>query len=137
MVGWNLTNRKKADEAVNAQNNEIAASGLDSEVYEGEVQLQITPFESFSQIDKYKKHLATIKDLKILSESWSEEEGFNIVVSVQVPLALGHLLQDMPEVACVRLSNNKKSGHHNPKHDSKKMLVVMKTSEVSLDPVPA
>jgi hypothetical protein len=121
---------KMANKAVKDHNNARVVSGLDSEVYEGDVQLEITPFESFSQIGKYKKYLATIKDIKVVSENWSEEEGFNIVVSVRVPLVLGRILLDMPEVARVKLNSNK-SCHNGQKHGNKKMVVVMKTLETT------
>jgi hypothetical protein len=136
MISWNHATIKMAKEAVQARNNAVAAADLGSEVCEGEVQLEITPFESFSQINKYKKYLATIKDLKIVSENWSEDDGFIIIVSVRVPLVLGRVLQDMPEVARVKLSSNE-SCHNGKKHGSKKMVVVMKTPEAALEPVPA
>ena len=136
MISWNRATRKMANEAVKSYNDAVAAD-LDSEVCAGEVQLEITPFESFSQINKYKKYLATINDIRLVSESWSEDEGFNIVVSVRVPLALGRLLQDMPEVARVKLSGNK-ACHNSKKHNCSKMVVVMKTPDAALaEPVPA
>ena len=121
-----------ANEAVKDHNNARSVTGLDAEVYEGDVQLEITPFESFKQINKYKKYLATIKDIKVVSESWSEDEGFNILVSVRVPLVLGRILLDMPEVARVKLNSNK-SCHNSQKHGNKKMVVVMKTLETTPD----
>jgi hypothetical protein len=125
-----------ASDAGKGQCDMAVITGLDSEVYQGEVQLQITPFESFSQIKKYRKYLAEIKDLKVVSESWSEDEGFSIIVEALVPLALGRLLRDIPEVECVQL-NAKKTSHGGQKQSCKKMLVVMKTPEVSLKPMPA
>jgi hypothetical protein len=126
-----------AKAVVNDKDAKFATTAdLDNEVYEGEVQLQITPFEGFSQIKKYRKYLAEIKDLKIVSESWSEDEGFSFIVKAQVPLALPRLLQNLPEVACVQL-NTKNNGHKSHKQNNKKMLVVMKTSEVSFEPMPA
>lgn len=114
----------------------MAVAEAESELCEGNIQLEITPFESFSQINKYKKYLATIKDLRIVEENWSEDEGLNILVSVQVPLALGRLLEDMPEVARVQL-NGSKSGNNGHKHGYQKMVVVMKTPEVALEPALA
>jgi hypothetical protein len=149
MIRWNHKTKNKADEAEREPDNTMAISGinaekghmavitgLDSEVYQGEVQLQITPFESFSQIKKYRKYLAEIKDLKVVSESWSEDEGFSIIVEALVPLALGRLLRDIPEVECVQL-NTKKTSHGGQKQSCNKMLVVMKTPEASLKPMPA
>ena len=134
MIGWNRVTTKGASEAVKARMDAISAVDLDAEVCEGEVQLEIKPFESFRQINKYTKYLSTIENLRIVSESWSEEEGFNIIVSVQVPLALGRLLQDMPEVARVHI-NGKKSGYSGYKKGYKKMVVVMKTADAIPEPV--
>ena len=136
MISWNHATLKMAKEAVRAGNSATETADLDSDVCEGEVRLQITPFESFSQVNKYKKYLATIKDIKVVTQSWSEEEGFSIVVSVSVPLALGRLLQDMPEVARVQL-NNTRHGHYSQKQSCKKMTVVLKTPEQAPEPVPA
>jgi hypothetical protein len=135
MIGWNRTAIKMAKEAVKAR-NAMAVADIDSEVCEGNVELEITPFESFSQTNKYKKYLANVENLRVVAESWSEGEGFNIVVSVRAPLALGRVLQDMPEVARVYFNGNK-SGHNGQKHGSNKMVVVMKTAEATPEPVPA
>ena len=136
MNRWNHTTKKTEQEITEDFDGSITAVDIDSEVYEGEVQLAITPFESFSQINKFKKYLSSINDLKIISENWSEEEGLSIAISLQEPLALAHVLRDMPEVARVKLSSNK-SCHNDKKHGSKKMVVVMKTPEAALEPVPA
>jgi len=125
MIGLNCATKKMSKEAVKARKNTPEIVDVDSEVCEGDVQLEITPFESFSQINKYKKYLATIKNIRVVSETWSEEEGFNILVSVRVPLVLGRVLLDMPEVARVKL--NSKPGCNGPKNGYKKMVVVMKT----------
>jgi hypothetical protein len=134
MIGWNRVTTKGAREAVKARKETISVVDLDSEVCEGDVQLEIKPFESFRQINKYTKYLSTIENLRIVSESWSEEEGFNIIVSVQVPLALGRLLQDMPEVARVHI-DGKKSGYSGNKKGYEKMVVVMKTTDALPEPV--
>jgi hypothetical protein len=134
MVGWNRVTIKGASEAVKARKEAISAVDLDAEVCEGDIRLEIKPFESFRQISKYTKYLSTIENLRIVSESWSEDEGFNIIVSVQVPLALGRLLQDMPEVARVHINGNK-SGYSGYKKGYKKMVVMMKTTEVAPEPV--
>ena len=113
----------------------MVADDIDSEVCEGDVQLEITPFESFSQINKFTKYLATIKNISVVSESWSEDEGFNIVISVRAPLALGRVLQDMPEVTRVQL-DSKKTSRNDQKYAYKKMVVVMKTAESPPEPLP-
>jgi len=127
MIGWNRITTKGDSEAVKARKEAISAVDLDPEVCEGDVRLEITPFVSFRQINKYTKYLSTIEHLRIVSESWSEDEGFNIIVSAQVPLALGRLLQDMPEVAQVYINGQK--------HGYKKMVVAMKTVEATPEPV--
>jgi hypothetical protein len=123
MIGWSRTAKREAIKA--AKNARNAVCDAASELCEGNIQLEITPFKSFSQINKYKKYLATIKELRIMEENWSEDDGFNILVSVQVPLALGRLLQDMPEVARVQL--NGRSGNNSHKQALKKMVVIMKS----------
>lgn len=125
MIGLNCATKKMFKEDVKANKNTPEIADVDSEVCEGNVQLEITPFESFSQINKYKKYLATIKNIRVVSETWSEDEGFNILVSVRVPLVLGRVLLDMPEVARVKL--NSKPGCNSQKNGYKKMVVVMKT----------
>jgi hypothetical protein len=128
MIVWHRTTMKMAKKALKARDG--AAVDIDSEVCEGEIKLEITPFESFNQVDKYKKYLATVNGLRIVSESWSEEdEGYIITVSVRVPLVLGRVLRDMPEVARVQLNGQKRGGQ--------KMVVVMKDAAVSPAPVPA
>ncbi len=135
MIGWSRKTKKKANEAVKARKNAMVADDIDSEVCEGDVQLEITPFESFSQINKFTKYLATIKNISVVSESWSEDEGFNIVISVRAPLALGRVLQDMPEVTRVQL-DSKKTSRNDQKYAYKKMVVVMKTAESPPEPLP-
>jgi hypothetical protein len=130
MIGWNRVNTKGAREALKARNEAISAADPEGEFCQGEIQLEIRPFENFRQINKYTRYLSTIENLKIVSECWSEDEGYNIVVSAQVPLALGRLLQDMPEVAHVQVAGNKPGNHGN-----RKMLVLVKASEVVPEPV--
>jgi hypothetical protein len=135
VIGWSRKTKKKANEAVKARKNAMVADDIDSEVCEGDVQLEITPFESFSQINKFTKYLATIKNISVVSESWSEDEGFNIVISVRAPLALGRVLQDMPELTRVQL-DSKKTSRNDQKYAYKKMVVVMKTAESPPEPLP-
>ncbi len=134
MIVWHRISTKRASEAVKARREAISTVDPESEVCEGDVQLEIKPFESFRQINKYTKYLSTIENLRIVSENWSEEEGFNIIVSAQVPLALGRLLQDMPEVARVHINGNK-TGYSGHKNGCKKMVVVEKTNDAIPEPV--
>ena len=135
MIRWKRVTTRDANEVVKARREAIPVVDLDPELCEGEVQLEIKPFESFHQINKYTRYLSTVENLKIVSESWSEEDGFRITVSVQVPLALGRLLKDMPEVARVQI-NSKKSGYGGYKKGYQKMVVEMKTPEAAPELVP-
>jgi hypothetical protein len=130
MISWNRATKKQAELAMKAC---PGAAGFEPELCEGNIKLEITPFESFSQINRYKKFLATIKNLRIIEENWSEDEGFNILVSVQVPLALGRLLMDMPEVARVQVKSKNFWGDDR-KHGLKKMVVVMKAPATAPEP---
>lgn len=127
MIGWNRVTTKRANEILKAHREATSSVDLDAAVCEGNIQLEIKPFESFHQINKYTKYLSSMENIKIVSECWSEDEGYNIIVSVQVPLALGRLLQDMPDVARVQLNGQK--------HGLKKMAVVLKTPEAIPEPV--
>ncbi len=133
MITWKRVTAKEASETIKARQRAAVAAAPDPELCEGDVQLEIKPFESFQQITKYTKYLSTLENVKIVSESWSEEDGFTINVSVKVPLALGHLLQDMPDVACVHITA-KKTGRTN---GCKKLVVETKTSAPAAEPVPA
>jgi hypothetical protein len=132
MIVWHKVTTKGASEALKSR--KVAVSSIDPEsgVCEGDIQLEIKRFEDFHQINKYTRYLSTIENLRIISESWSEDEGFNIVVSARVPLALARLLRDMPEVAQVEI-NGKKSGYRG----NKKMVVMMKTADPSPEPALA
>jgi hypothetical protein len=132
MISWRRITAKEATEVVKTRRKAAPAVNLYPELYEGNVQLEIMPFESFHQINKYTRYLATLENVKIVSEDWSEEDGFSITVSLQVPMALGNLIQDMPEVARVYI-NGQKSSNKN----CKKMVVEMKTPAVATAPMPA
>jgi hypothetical protein len=132
MISWRRTTAKETADVVKTRGKAATTVNLYPELYEGNVQLEIMPFESFHQIRKYTRYLSTMKNVKIVSEDWSEEDGFSITVSVQVPMALGDLIQDMPEVARVYI-DGKKSGNKN----CKKMVVEMKTPVSAPEPIPA
>jgi hypothetical protein len=133
MISWKRITAKEAAEVVKTGGKAATTVNLYPELYEGNVQLEIMPFESFHQINKYTRYLATLENVKIVSQDWSEIDGFSITVSVQVPMALGNLIQDMPEVARFYI-NNKKSGNNK---NCKKMVVEMKTPAVATAPMPA
>ena len=110
---------------------DTGAAGL----YEGRVQLIITPFESFSQVKNCKASLENIIGLEIVSSMWSEEEGFSIIVDIKTPLALESLLRDMPDVASVQPDAAK--SRHGRHHSSQKIEVVLKTPSESSWPILA
>jgi len=130
MIGWNHVTAKGASEAVKAHKKAISVVDVESGVCEGDIQLEIKPFESFSQINKYTNYLSTVENLRIVSESWSEDDGLNIIVSLRAPVVLAPILEDMPEVAQVEM-NGRKSGFRG----YKKMVVRMKMAEAVLEPV--
>lgn len=132
MLGWNRITARPTDGINKALEDVIDEQKL----CEGIVQLKIASFESFYQINRYTKYLSSIDNLRVLSESWWEDEGFRITLSVQVPLPLESILQAMPEVTRV-YSSGRKSGFGRYKKDYHKMVVEMKTAEAALEPVPA
>jgi hypothetical protein len=132
MLGWNKTD-KEDRETMEFRNAVMAAASADRELCEGNVQIEITSFESFRQIDKCTRYLAAIENLRIVSESWSEEDGLKIIVSVEAPLALAGLLEDMPEVARVYFNGRKSSFGF--KKGYSRMVVEMKSTEPAREPV--
>lgn len=134
MIGWNRITSRGADKVAKVPQSAIPVDDVDTELGVGNVQLEIKSFDSFHQINRYTRYLSTIENLRIISESWSEDEGLKIIVSVRVPLALARLLEDMPEVARVHFSGGK-SGNGGPKKGSQKIVVEMKTTEADPEPV--
>ena len=71
---------------------------ITSELYQDNIQLEITPFISFKKISQFKKCLLVVEGVKIVSESWSEDEGFIISIFLQTPMNLGSILKSMTDV---------------------------------------
>lgn len=134
MLGWNRNATRDANEAGKARGDAVVAVDTERDLYEGNVQLEIRSFESFRQIDKYTRYLSTIEYIKIVSESWSEDEGFRIFVSIQAPLSLERLLQSMPEVARVYF-NGYKSSYGGLKKGCRRMVVELRATAPDLEPV--
>ena len=111
----------------------MAAASTERDMCEGNVQLEITSFDSFRQIDKCTRYLAAIENLRVISESWSEEDGLKIIVSVDAPLALAGLLEDIPEVERVHFNGRKSSFGFRKGYS--RMAVEMKSTEPVLEPV--
>jgi hypothetical protein len=136
MLGWNRIATRAVHEAGKAREDAMGAVDAGRELCEGYVQLEITSFESFRQINKCTRYLSAIKNLSIVSENWSEDEGFKIFLLVQVPMALERLLEDMPEVARVSFHGHR-SGFGGLKKGYQKMVVEMRVTEAALEPVLA
>ena len=134
MIGWNRINSKAANEDWKARDDELIAFDGEWELFEGYVQVSIKSFESFRQIDKYARYIAAIDNLRIISESWSEEDGFKIIISTQAPLALERLLLMMPEVRRVYF-NGQKSGHGGFQKRLPELVVELKAAEIALEPL--
>ncbi len=73
------------------------------------------PPASFEQVGQFQECLKRVDDLKLVMVGGSMDEGALVIVSLQAPMALGKILNEMPMVAAVE-----KKG--------KKLVVVMKPS---------
>ena len=72
-----------------------------SELYEGDVRLEIKSSDDFRLVDQFQKCLKDVENLRIASNNWSEDEGLAIFISLQSPVPLGDILSQMPMVAQV------------------------------------
>lgn len=88
------------------------------ELCEEGVRLAIKSSLGFKEVNKFKKYLKTVENLRILSDGWSEDEGITIILSMQNPITLSSVLNEMPivEKVCEK---------------SKNLLVVLKNSEIN------
>jgi putative nucleotidyltransferase with HDIG domain len=87
------------------------------ELYEGNVQLAIkSSFEGFDQINQFRKYLRAVENLRIALDSWSENEGIVLVVSLQEPIPLFSILSKIPVVEQVY-------------KESKKIVVVLRARQ--------
>ena len=109
--------RTDAEKASIAKNAETPISDV-SELYEGDVQMVIESPSGFKQVNQFKTHLRTIDNLSIALGSWSEDEGFIIVVSLREPMPLGSILSQIPIVEQVYREN-------------KKLVIVLKPPDAS------
>jgi hypothetical protein len=98
----NSKNKKNGNsKATRANDRDIS-----SELYEGYVRLEIESSEDFKQIDRFRKYLKAVENLRIASSNWSEEEGLMIIVSLRNPIPLGGILSQMPIVEQVYKKHN-------------------------------
>jgi putative nucleotidyltransferase with HDIG domain len=97
---------KDAEELMEAEDAAEAVNALDSEIYEGDVELLVTSPGGFGQVQQFKKCLEKVDNLKIVLEGWSDNAGTIIVVSVQKPMALTRVLNKMAMVKKVDKNND-------------------------------
>ena len=97
---------------------------INSTLFEGDVQLAIVPFINFRKMSQFKKCLLMAEGVKIVSESWSEDEGFIISILLQTPMNLGHVLQRVTDVQEVY-------------QEGPRVVVVLRTSDDEIINEPA
>jgi putative nucleotidyltransferase with HDIG domain len=90
--------KKKAKTARKAKVATIRNHDINAALFEGDVQLAIVPVISFRKMYQFKKCLLMVEGVKIVSESWSEDEGFILSILLQTPMNLGSVLQRMTDV---------------------------------------
>jgi len=105
----------EAEEADRTQRVEQDAQFLETELFEGEVRLEVKSNIGFEQVEQFKKNLRGIENLRITLDSWSEEEGIIIAVTLREPTLLGSILGHMKLVSQV--------------YRNKKRVVVVLTSD--------
>jgi len=93
---------------------------VSSELYDGDIKLQIKSSAGYKATNQFKKCLSTTESLRIDMDSWSEDEGTIIVVSVQKPIPLGGILSQMSIVE-----------HVNEKRNN--IAVILKDSAISVE----
>lgn len=90
--------KQAAAKAKKAKDGPKLNHNITSELYQDTVQLEVTPFMGFKHIAQFKKILLMVDGLRIMSESWSEDDGFIITLSLREPILLGRILQEMTDV---------------------------------------
>jgi hypothetical protein len=90
--------REEAARAKKAKDGPKLNHDITSELYQDTIQLEVTPFLGFKHIAQFKKILLMVDGLRIMSESWSEDDGFIITLSLREPILLGRILQEMTDV---------------------------------------
>ena len=99
--------RLEAEEAARQKEAEEGSLYLESELFDGQVRLEINSSSGYELVEQFKKGLREIDNLRITLDSWSEEEGIIIVVSLKEPMLLGNILQQMKSVEQVYRSRKK------------------------------
>lgn len=89
----------RKNQAEKAEEDATSIHYASSEMYQGDVRLEIKSSEDFDQLNLFRECLKTVESLKIALNNWSEDEGLFMVVSLDKPVPLGHILSQMPMVA--------------------------------------
>jgi len=90
--------KQEAKKAKKSKNVSKAIIDISSELFEGDVKLEITPFIDFKQTDQIKKYLKGINNVKVISQGWSEEEGYIFFLSITEPTVIGPIFQRIPGI---------------------------------------
>jgi HD-GYP domain-containing protein (c-di-GMP phosphodiesterase class II) len=78
-----------------------AVRDFDEDLYTGEVRLVVPLTVGGLEVRRFKEHLESIEDLKIIMTGGSEEEGHLILLSVQKPMPLISVINDVTMVESV------------------------------------
>ena len=103
-----------------SRNRLASIPDVGGELYKGDIKLAVESSADFKVTNQFKKCLRTTESLRIGMDSWSEDEGIIIIVSVQKPIPLGSILSQMSIVERV-----------NEKSDN--IAVVLKESAISIE----
>ena len=69
---------------------------IGSEIYEGDVELVVPSPAGFKQVRQFKECLERVENLRVVWSGGSVDEGSVIGVSVQKPMTLIRILNEMP-----------------------------------------
>ena len=86
---------RKAKEAEERARKE-AVQDIGSEIYEGDVELVVPSPAGFKQVRQFKERLERVENLRVVWSGGSVDEGSVIGVSVQKPMTLIRILNEMP-----------------------------------------
>ena len=70
----------------------------DSRNYSGEIRLRLEAVKYYTQVDRLCQDLETISSLEIVTRTWSEKKGLEILVWLKDPVPLSHKLRQMTSV---------------------------------------
>ncbi|MDD4860158.1 MAG: HD domain-containing protein [Dehalococcoidales bacterium] len=76
-------------------------AGPEKETFEGDIQIKFDSSASFAQIRHCKENLKQLANLKIILDSWSDEEGAVITVRAEKPVEMERLFAGLPAVQFV------------------------------------